>query len=104
MQAVLATAKAAVNEATNVFVQAGALKAETIPVMIDKTLTDEEQPEKQRGSINKTQLAGVEKHFAVPAGSKVWETTRAGVQKIAVIDKCAGQSDKCAGQSDSAQD
>ena len=31
MQAVLATAKAAVNEATNVFVQAGALKAETIP-------------------------------------------------------------------------
>ena len=90
MQAVLATAKAAVNEATNVFVQAGALKAETIPAMIDKTLNDEEQQEKLRGSIIKTQLAGVEKLFAVPAGGKVWETTRAGVQKIAVIDKWSG--------------
>ena len=90
MQAILATARTALDAATSAYVQAGALKSDTIPPMIDEDLSVEEQLEKLRGSFIKVHSGGSDKFVAVPAAGKVWEVNNRGTKKISFIDKWGG--------------
>ena len=86
MQAVLASVRSKLDAVKDSYVQAKAIKAESIPPMIDPNLNDEEQSAKLRGSFVKTDSAGATKIFAVTTTDPVWVANR-GEKKLGTIAK-----------------
>ena len=58
MQAILSTARTKLDATLQAFLQAKAVKAQSVKPMIDPTLSDEEQAAKLRGSFFKTVSSG----------------------------------------------
>ena len=85
MQTILSTVRTTLDATLGAYLQAKALKAQSVKPMIDPTLSDGEQALKLRGSFFQTDSSGTPKFYAVSTEDPIWATR--GEKKIGVTAK-----------------